>query len=65
MLHPRLRLLALAACAGAAFTAPAAAQSLVGKLTCTADVTRGEARSAERDWKMTCAFEQASGQVQH
>ena len=61
--HLPLRVLALAAVAGAVSAAPAAAQTLVGTLKCTAEVAQG-AEAAARDWKLSCAFE-ASGSVQH
>jgi ribosomal protein L1 len=64
MWHLPLRVLAVAAVASAVPAAPAAAQTLVGTLKCTAEIAQG-AEAAARDWKLSCAFEQASGSVQH
>lgn len=55
---------ALAACSLA--TPSAAAPSLIGTLTCTAEPMAAPAAGSARGWKMTCAFEQVGkGTVQH
>jgi Protein of unknown function (DUF992) len=56
--------LAAAVCATVSTAASAAERSLVGTLTCIAEVTQNPG-VVPHPWKLACAFEPATGKVQH